>query len=146
MIGQLFLSAVLVQAFCDVEESEAAEEGHGADTSTATWPSIVMRKKQVAWLLASVQEAYDELTKVLKPSSAPIPHLPDILGYAGCCIIRWSIGQFNLFAPYLSPASVAMCDCVYRSVLIGSTLLRERKTMQIGEAIEIAKLALNESS
>jgi 5-methylthioribose kinase len=151
VIGQLLLSAVLVQAFCDVEESEAAEEG--LDSNEAAFPSIVARKGQVAWLLSSVQEAHDELVKVLAAAAAtssscsvPVPPLQDILGYAGCCIIRWSIGQFNLFAPYLSPVSVAMCDSVYRAVLIGTTLLRERKTMQVSEAIEIAKLALKESS
>lgn len=144
IIGQLVLSLCLVQAYAEVECSEAEEEGMPLDVSSAA-----PRQAQIEWLLESIEEAHASLLKTLKETApeATVPPLEDIFGFAGCTVLRWSLGQFNIFNPYLSPVSVAMADSVYRAVLIGVTLLKERRQMQsMQDLIRVIRTALKETS
>jgi 5-methylthioribose kinase len=142
-LGMLVLAAFLVRAYSD-----------GADGGAVPG---ARRREQEDWLLASVGEAWAEFERVWRglqqrrspwrqrAALPPPPLLADALGFAGCTVIRWAIGQFNIFRSLgVGDASgAAHCAAVRRAVHAGAAMLRGRHAIKsTDEVADIARAEL----
>lgn len=101
------------------------------------------RAAQEAWLAASLAEAWDEYWVVRRvrgpPAGLPADEraaLADVCGFAGCVLLRWTIGAFNIASVMgLEPGSPAHTATVQRAVRLGSALVSLRRRIPSAAAV-----------
>lgn len=148
-LGMLALGAILTRAY-DEAGVPANDDGDGSDGAPLVPPK--QRARQEEWLVSSIEElwaGFERGWRGAKPKgisaawrrAPPAPELADVLGYAGCAIIRWSIGQFNIFKNLgVDEGTPAHEAAVRRAVDAGAALLaRRREVKGAAEAAEFVR-------
>ncbi|KAI8474892.1 MAG: kinase-like domain-containing protein [Monoraphidium minutum] len=138
-IGTLLLAAITVRGYAD------AGAGGGAEGAVPRQ----RRAEQEEWLVASAAEAWAAFCGAWAAQAKrrmpwqrrpAAPPLADAVGYAGIVVVRWSIGQFNIFRNLgLEDGTPAYTAAVRAAVRVGGALIRRRH--EIGSADEIAAIA-----
>jgi 5-methylthioribose kinase len=135
------MSALTVQTHEALEAAgmgvcQAQTAGLSADALAAA------RRQQLAWLVRLPTEAWAayETESAEQADGRPLPpsRLADALGYAGITILRWSLGEFNLFTMLGLPedCGAARLAAVRRAVYLGTALIRRRRQLCSMEAVQ----------
>lgn len=157
VLGVGFMCALAVQGLAAAEADGEASARPAAGPPSARPPqpppavTPEARRRQLAWLTSLSAEAWEGYLAASaaegdgrRPPPSP-SSLAEALGYAGATMMRWGIGEWNLFTMLSLPpdAGAARVAAVRRAVCLGTTLIvRRGEITSVREAQRLLECAL----
>jgi 5-methylthioribose kinase len=131
------LNAVLVHASACLEAVGAGYCGEQT-AGTSSEALAAARQSQLAWLVPAAAALWAEHVATRRAAAGAqwsaereAQLLADALGYAGITMLRWSIGEFNMFTMHGMPLDIfgVRVGAMRRAVYLGCALLRRRRSL-----------------